>query len=113
MRQHGAALTVGARIASAAGAVLIGAAIAWLLAYATGPDDYYLGGDVSRWEHAGSSGAHVVFVACVVVAAAAALALGARSLHLLLGRFDPGIVLPTLAAGAALVVGLFAVSLGH
>lgn len=63
------------RVVSLALAVSIATVTALLVRSAGGRDDYYSGGDVSRWDHARSSGGAVVFVAGVAVAVASSLAL--------------------------------------
>jgi hypothetical protein len=98
--------------AYAALALLVGAAVVALLLYAAGPDDYYQGGDVSRWEHARGWDGWIWFTASIGLGIASFAGLVARALGFA-ARLSGPIIALTIVAFLSFPVAWVAVTAGH
>jgi hypothetical protein len=100
------------RLLSVVLAVAIAGLTLLLIRYASGADDYYAGGDTSRWEHARGWGASSVFAAAVVVSAASALALFVSGLWRRRWNAVAGVIASATAV-VALLIAWVAINAGH
>jgi hypothetical protein len=100
------------RAAYAALALLVGTAVVALLLYAAGPDDYYRGGNVSRWEHARGYDGWIWFVASIVLGVVSFAGLVARALGLA-ARLNAAVLGLTLFTFLSFPVAWVAVTAGH
>lgn len=85
--------------------------VAWLIKYATEPDDYY-GDGTTHWEHASNGGGADYAVGALVVASAMALLFIAMGLVPRLRRSGRAI-LAAVAYVISLYAGFFCLTVGH
>jgi hypothetical protein len=100
------------RAAYAALAALVGAGVVALLVYAAGRDTYYMGQDVSRWEHARGFSGWILFVASIGFGVMSFVGLLARAAGTA-ARLDGAVRALTLVALLSFPVAYVAVSTGH
>jgi len=87
--------------------------IASIVLYATGADDYYTTGDVSRWDHATNGGSAPIVVAAAVIASAIAFAFLIQGLFPRRIALGP-LVIPMVAIYCVSVaVAWFFLTVGH